>query len=78
MMTAKQASKKFDVSLSLIYEWCRRMLPHYRIGKGQNGGKILLYESDLNHFFKERRIEPTIKKTLPRPMGFRHLDLLES
>lgn len=64
-MTPKEAAEKIGVSESLIYAWCRReLLPHYRLGVGGKGAKIIIEEEDLSSFLASCKVEES--REVPR------------
>lgn len=64
-MTISDASKKFHLSKSLLYQLCRQgRLNHYRVGV-RGRGKILVKEDDVQKLLDECRVENTIQEDGP-------------
>ena len=66
---------------SIVYDWvARKLLPHFRLGKGGKRGKIAIAEEDLDAFLKSQKVAgPEHFKAAPAPkpppLKLRHLQL---
>ncbi len=57
MLTVKQAAERMNCSPATIYQLCAaKLLPHSRVGLGR--GVIRIAETDIDVYFKARRVEP--------------------
>ncbi len=58
LLSVKEAANRLGVSPSLVYQWCtEKRLPHIRLGRAHQRGKILLEEQDVLAFLTAARIE---------------------
>ncbi len=68
MLSVKAAAERAGVCASLVYEWVeKKLLPHFRLGKGGTRGKIAIAEDDLDAFLQENRVGPGQPKAAPAP-----------
>jgi excisionase family DNA binding protein len=58
LLTPREASKKYPLSVSLLYQLCdERRIPHYRVGGRGKRGKILLAPHDIEKFIEAQRVD---------------------
>ena len=60
--------QRAGVCASLVYEWVeKKLLPHFRLGKGGTRGKIAIAEEELDALLQENRVGPGQPKAAPAP-----------
>ena len=58
LLSPKQVSKLYPLSVSLIYQLIEeRRLPHYRLGGKGHRGKLLLSPRDIERFIENQRVD---------------------
>jgi hypothetical protein len=55
-LTPRQAADRSQASVSLIYQWCKEGLPHYRFGRRGKRGRIYIESDDLDAFVASRKV----------------------
>lgn len=80
MLSVKAAADRAGVCASLVYWWvAKKLLPHFRLGKGGTRGKIGIAEADLDAFLNSQRVGSEQIKAAPAPkpppLKLRHLQL---
>jgi predicted site-specific integrase-resolvase len=78
MLSVKQAAAIAQVSMALIYAWCREGLAHLRVGRKGRRGHIRILESDLQLFLDTLRRQtntPVAPSPPRRKVILRHLVL---
>lgn len=68
MLTVKQAAQRVGVSVALVYSWVnKKLLPHFRFGAGEKGGKVMIEEADLEAFVQSRKVGARPEPAAPEP-----------
>ena len=65
----KAAAARAGVCASIVYGWVeKKLLPHFRLGRGGTRGKIAIAEEDLDAFLKAQKVTgPEQVKPAPAP-----------
>lgn len=80
LLTPKDAAKKANVSLALVYGWVAQgELPHLRVGGKGKRGHIRIEEADLVAFLEQRKRgageEKAPAPARKKPVRLKHLRL---